>query len=223
MLLINCLILFVLLICVFILLLILKINDRVNKMMFRFQEREKKVYTTNDGRKQNSHSISHKEISDLVQQIVCQTMDQTQKIHNCDLKKQKDEIVEEIKSAIVGLLNDCGNETVSSQTTETTPQVSTIKFLYASAADEKNGTFYKITDKADANSVFELQLKENGTMADFYVYSGANKMVLTTPDFLSGSCEYQRIGKSSVITNEYGEAALVDGKWKVIKKAIVTL
>lgn len=220
---INCLILCLLLAVILILLLVLKINYRMNDMMYHCREREKKVSSTNDNGKQNNHPISRKEMQELVQQIVYQTIDQTHKIHNCDLKELKSDIVEEMKSVVVDLLNDYRNETVLSQTTETTSQVSTIKFLYASAADEKNGTFYRITDKADANSVFELQLKENGTMADFYVYSGANKMVLTTPDFLLGSCEYQRIGMSSVITNEYGEAALVDGKWKVIKKAIVTL
>lgn len=92
--------------------------------------------------------------------------------------------------------------------------------LYAEAIVE--GAFYGLSEKPNADTVYELLLSENGKNASFRIYTEAYKRVIKNPDFVDG-CDKQKVNTTPQdLDVETGTASQDDfGKWKVTKKAII--
>jgi hypothetical protein len=86
-----------------------------------------------------------------------------------------------------------------------------------------DGKFNRVTDQANDDTVFELQLpRADSRNAEFTIYENAKRRALKNPDFIDG-CEKQRINPNPVdLQVENGVATLQDnGKWQITQKAKV--
>jgi len=80
-----------------------------------------------------------------------------------------------------------------------------------------DSTFSSVTAVPDANTIFELHLR-NAQTASFTVYSGAKELVAQRPEFLDDTyCEKQVSGNAAVqIVNEGKVQKDNSGSWKII-------
>ncbi|KAA6303650.1 MAG: hypothetical protein EZS26_000201 [Candidatus Ordinivivax streblomastigis] len=93
--------------------------------------------------------------------------------------------------------------------------------LYASAANQDDCTFYKVTADPDEDTIFLLTLTDaDANKALFEVYPSACSKVLKRQNFLETACEVQNLGSQKVTVEEKGEAQKQeDSKWKIVQPA----
>lgn len=112
---------------------------------------------------------------------------------------------------------------VRTQTEHTTIEnVASNSYLYATAANRDNNTFYDVTSQPEPGSTI-YALEVDGNRAKFGIFKAAYEKVLKENNFLECACEYQVVGsRTSVSTVKAGIAEKQpNGKWKIIKKAII--
>jgi len=130
-----------------------------------------------------------------------------------ELEKQKPQ---KIESAI----EQTQNLKVSTLENEKKHVTNSPVYLFADAIID--GEFFRLNEKPNQDTVFELMRTSSKRTATFGVFQEAYKRVIKNPDFVDG-CEKQKINLlPQKLEVENGEAAQDDfGKWKVTKKAII--
>lgn len=130
-----------------------------------------------------------------------------QKIEGLSYKPQK---------AIIDTNTEHETEKLPTEVSETSASI-----LYADAIID--GSFNRVKDTPNTNTIFELHL-QNSQNATFTIYHRAMQRIVENPSFLEG-CEKQVINSTQTvdIVNEGFAQRQVDGKWQITKKISIII
>jgi len=144
-------------------------------------------------------------ITRVAKKIKSDTQLSSIKINEKELEVVVVDIVKQIQSQ---------NRYILPQTTTNEPQV------YYADSIKSDGTFNKVTELPNDDTVFELKL-ERPNYAKFTVYKGAYNKIARSLDLLNG-CDIQKNGNTRLKIT-FGKAQEQDGKWLVTTKANVKI
>lgn len=173
-------------------------------------------------------NISENRVEDIAKKVYdrrSQTSIESNQLDARCIENMVDRLVDSKVSAIVSdkikqieSSSECRNTTQTENAS--IGNVVSKPYLYATAANRDNNTFYDVIAMPKRGSTI-YALRVDGNRAEFGVFKDAYEKVIKDKNFLECACQIVGNGQS-VRTEEPGIAEKQsNGKWKIIKKAII--